>query len=107
MHVGCTTGAGLGRPFLQLDAGGPDGAVAANARVAGCYVHGLFACTAVRSKLIGALGAVSSGEEHASAVDAALDEIAATLESCLDIDALMRLAGLGARVGAHGARLPG
>ncbi|HEX3500191.1 MAG TPA: cobyric acid synthase, partial [Stellaceae bacterium] len=42
MHVGTTTGPGMARPMLRLGDGGA-GAVSADGRVAGCYLHGLFA----------------------------------------------------------------
>jgi adenosylcobyric acid synthase len=50
--------------------------------------------TAARSALVESLGVVPSGLDHASAVDVALDEIAAELERCLDIEALAAIAGL-------------
>ena len=40
------------------------------------------------------LGAGALPGDHAARVDAALDEIAATLSNCLDIDAIARIAGL-------------
>jgi adenosylcobyric acid synthase len=94
MHVGVTTGPGASRPFLRFADGAPDGAVSADGRVMGCYVHGLFGLTAARSALVSSIGAAPSGVDHAAVVDAALDEIAATLEACLDIDALAAIAGL-------------
>jgi adenosylcobyric acid synthase len=94
MHVGVTSGTGAGRPFLRFDGGFADGAVSADGRVAGCYVHGLFGLTAARSALLSSMGAAPSGVDHAATVDAALDEIAATLATCLDIEALATIAGL-------------
>jgi adenosylcobyric acid synthase len=94
MHVGATTGPASNRPFLRFADGTPDGAVSADGRVVGCYVHGLFALTAARSALVSSIGAAPSGVDHAAIVDAALDEIAATLEACLDIDALSSIAAL-------------
>jgi adenosylcobyric acid synthase len=94
MHIGSTTGPGTGHPFLRLSDGSTDGAVSADGRVAGCYVHGLFGVTAARAALVSAIGATSSNDDHAARVDAALDEIASVLESCLDISALAAIAGL-------------
>jgi adenosylcobyric acid synthase len=68
--------------------------VSDDGRVAGCYVHGLFGVTAARSALVAALGAAPGAEDHALRVDAALDEIASILESCLDIKALAAIAGV-------------
>jgi adenosylcobyric acid synthase len=94
MHIGSTTGPGAGRPFLRFSDGSTDGAVSADGRVAGCYVHGLFGVTAARAALVSAIGATPSHDDHAARVDAALDEIASVLESCLDISALAAIAGL-------------
>jgi hypothetical protein len=42
--------------------------------------------------LLAPLGVGSTGTDHATVIDAALDEIARTLEQCLDVDALRALA---------------
>jgi adenosylcobyric acid synthase len=94
MHVGRTGGPDAARPFLDLDGAGPDGAVSPNGRVAGAYVHGLFGRGEARAAFLATLGAGSSGADHALAVDAALDEIAAELEHAFDIPALSAIAGL-------------
>jgi len=95
MHVGRTTGAGLARPFLTIDGEGAHGAVSADGRVAGAYVHGLFEAGGLRRDLIAELGATSAGLDHASQTEAALDEIAEILGRSVDVDALSRIAGLG------------
>ena len=56
MHLGVTSGPGLSRPMLELD-GRPDGAVSPDGRVAGCYLHGLFAADAFRRAFLARLGA--------------------------------------------------
>jgi adenosylcobyric acid synthase len=94
MHVGSTTGLGAARPFLRFSDGTVDGAVSADGRVAGCYVHGLFGVTTARAALVASVGANPNYEEHSARVDAALDEIADILEQCLDIAALRAIAGL-------------
>ena len=94
IHMGVTTGAGLKQPFLRFEDGGAAGAVSADGRVAGGYVHGLFDASAARRAVLAGLNAASSGLDQASQVDAALDEIAATLTRCLDIAAIKRIAGL-------------
>ena len=94
MHMGRTTGAGLARAFLHLDGEGPHGAAAADGRIAGGYVHGLFADPGFRAHLLAGLGASSTGAAHAEVVEAALDELASVLAAHLDIDALARIAGL-------------
>jgi adenosylcobyric acid synthase len=94
MHVGSTTGPGASRPFLRFSDGSTDGAISADGRITGCYVHGLFGATEARAALVSAIGAAPSQDDHAARVDAALDEIASELERCLDIQALAVIAGL-------------
>ena len=94
IHIGVTEGADLARPLLLRETGEGEEAVSANGRVAGAYVHGLFDLGSARSALLAHLGARFSGHDHAQAVDAALDEVAALLGRSLDIQALSRIAGL-------------
>jgi adenosylcobyric acid synthase len=97
MHLGRTTGPGRERPFLAFADGGTDGAVSADGRVAGAYVHGLFADPGARQTVLGATGATALGGDHDGLVDAALDEIAVALAAAFDIEALARVAGLSLR----------
>lgn len=90
MHLGSVSGA-PGRPMVHFDAGAYDGAVSADGRISGCHVHGLFQSTEYRAALLASLGAPSARYDHATRVHAALDEIAATLEEVLDVDALVRI----------------
>jgi adenosylcobyric acid synthase len=95
MHVGRTTGSI--DPMLILDDGGVDGAVSADGRIMGCYVHGLFNQGSARRAFLEGLGARSDGQDQSLRVDRALDEIAAVLEHAFDIEALALLAGLESR----------
>lgn len=92
MHLGATSGPGTSRPMIRFDGGDIDGAVSADGRIAGCHVHGLFADPAFRAAWLAVLGARSTGDDHAQRLDRALDDIAAALESVLDIPRLLRLA---------------
>lgn len=92
MHVGRTVGGA--RPMLAFDDGGLDGAMSADGRVRGCYVHGLFDRGEARAELLADLGAVSDLVDQSARVDQALDEIAAALEAAFDIPALAAIAGL-------------
>lgn len=94
MHVGATTGAGLSRPWLRFDDGRADGAVSADGRVAGGYVHGLFDRAEARASILGGFGAAAQAVDHHARVEAALDEIAGVLAETLDIDSIARIAGL-------------
>jgi adenosylcobyric acid synthase len=89
MHLGATVGPGASRPMIRFDDGKFDGGASADGRIAGCHVHGLFADSAFRAAYLATLGARSTGDDHALRVDAALDEIAAALESALTIDRLL------------------
>lgn len=92
IHMGRTAGPDCARPMLLID-GRPDGAVSADGRVAGCYLHGLFGSDAWRSRLIASLGAGPAGGSHRARVEAALDELADHIERHLDVDALLAAAG--------------
>jgi adenosylcobyric acid synthase len=92
MHVGRTSGEAA--PLLAFDDGGADGALSADGRVAGCYVHGLFNRPEARAAILAQFGAASSGVDQRQAVDTALDDLAAALEQAFDIEALERIAGL-------------
>ncbi len=94
MHVGVTTGSGCARPFMTFDDGRTDGAVSADGRIGGAYVHGLFDSASARSFLLGQLGAKVARGDHPAEVDKALDELAEALAQALDIDAIARIAGL-------------
>jgi adenosylcobyric acid synthase len=92
MHVGRTFGPDRARPLLRFDDGRDDGAVSADGRVSGCYVHGIFASAAQRSALLARLGGQGSGISYDESVDGALDAVAAHLEKHLDLDRLLKLA---------------
>jgi adenosylcobyric acid synthase len=94
IHIGRTTGPGAARPFAQIDGHGADGAISADGRVAGVYVHGLFNAASARAALLAPLGAQTEALDHNIRVERALDTIAAHLDRHLDIAALARIAGL-------------
>lgn len=92
MHMGETTGPAAGRPFALFDDGRSDGAISADGRVMGSYVHGVLADPAQRAALLARLGVAGSEIDYRASVDQALDAIADALETHLDIDALIALA---------------
>lgn len=99
MHVGVTEGPGLARPFLDLE-GRSEGAVSDDGKVAGCYLHGLFAEDAFRAAFLGGLKTrAASGLAYEAQVEATLDALAAHLETHLDLDRVLQIArGQGAGV---------
>lgn len=92
MHMGITAGTDTQRPFAMLSDGRADGAIAASGRVAGTYVHGLFASDAFRRSWLEGLGAEDTGVAYEREVEATLDRLAAHLEGHLDLDRLLSLA---------------
>ena len=91
MHLGKTTGAGRARPMLQLGSR-TDGAVSADGKVAGCYLHGLFASDEFRRAFLARLGAAPSALVYEASIDATLDRLAEHLEAALDLDAILAAA---------------
>ena len=93
IHLGRTDGPDCARPLIRLDPDGrPDGAVSADGRVAGCYMHGILAADGFRQAWLARLGGTSSLAFDAS-VDMALDRLADHIAENSDIDRLFALAG--------------
>jgi adenosylcobyric acid synthase len=92
MHIGRTTGAGTQRPLIQLDDGRVDGAISANGRIAGTYLHGFFAGDTQRAAWLAWLGAPASPLAYEELVEQTLDSLAAHLEAHLDVEKLLSLA---------------
>lgn len=92
MHLGRTSGPDCARPVLKFDDGRTEGAISADGRIAGTYVHGLFATPDLRSAWLARLGGIGSGASYEDAVGTALDEIAAHLEEHVDLDRVLTLA---------------
>jgi len=95
IHVGQTRVLGPVQPLLRLASGEDDGAVSADGRIAGCYIHRLFDHPAQRGAWLTRLGAQSDGIAQGQRVDQALDSLAASLEEHVDIDQLLSIAGHG------------
>jgi adenosylcobyric acid synthase len=92
MHVGDTQGPDASRPLLRLQSR-HDGAVSADGRVAGCYLHGLFAADGFRAAYLSQLsGREIAAGSYEAGVDAALDALADAVETHLDMDGLIRAA---------------
>jgi adenosylcobyric acid synthase len=91
MHMGVTTGPDCARPFAKLAGGAPDGAISTDGRIAGTYVHGLFADDRQRSAWLMRLGAGPSAVAHDALVEATLDRLAVHVAAHLDLDRLLRL----------------
>jgi adenosylcobyric acid synthase len=92
MHIGRTRGPGAARPMVRFADGREDGAVSADGRVAGCYVHGLFADDRQRAAWIARLGGAAGRIDYEATLEETLDELAAHMERHVDLDRLLRLA---------------
>jgi adenosylcobyric acid synthase len=90
MHIGRTTGSPS--PLLRLYNDTHDGAVSADGRIAGCYIHGLFADDRQRHHWLQRIGAQASTFSYEPAVDATLDQLADHIEKHVDCDLLLELA---------------
>lgn len=89
MHVGVTTGPDTARPMLTLS-GGADGAIAADGRISGCYVHGLFSADAFRAAFLQRLRPGNRAAlAYEAGIDATLDALADHLEVHLDLDGMI------------------
>jgi adenosylcobyric acid synthase len=92
MHVGITTGPDTQRPVLRFEDGRLDGAASADGRVAGTYVHGLFADDRQRKALVASLGGAASDFSYDLMIDDTLDALADHLGAHVDLDRLLSLA---------------
>lgn len=89
IHMGRTDGPDCARPLAQIPA--PDGAISAEGRVIGTYLHGLFSDDLFRAAYLARLNAASVAGYDAG-VDAALDDLADHIETHLDVGGLLATA---------------
>jgi adenosylcobyric acid synthase len=98
IHAGATRVEGDLAPFCVRRDGAPEGAVSADGRVRGTYLHGLLETGVVRRRVLewaGALPAVAAtARDHRALREAGYDRLAHTLREALDIGAVYRLLGL-------------
>ena len=92
MHMGVTEGQDRARPFARLADGSPEGAISADGRVIGTYVHGLFADDRQRAAWLARFGAGAPNIAYEDLVERTLDALAAHLAAHLDLDRLLKLA---------------
>jgi adenosylcobyric acid synthase len=93
IHVGRSAGPDAARPLLRLAGGRADGAVSADGRIAGCYLHGLFAADGFRHAFLAQLRPrAASGQRYEARIEAALDRLAEQVATHLDLDRIMAIA---------------
>jgi adenosylcobyric acid synthase len=88
MHIGETSGPDCTRPLLRFADGRLDGAISGSGRIAGAYVHGLFADDRQRAAWLSSLGA-SADMAYEPTIERTLDALADHCEAHLDCDALL------------------
>ncbi|WP_380057620.1 cobyric acid synthase [Falsihalocynthiibacter sp. SS001] len=88
IHIGQTTGEDCNSPWLSIN-GRPEGA--SRGRVMGCYLHGIFSSDAFCAAFLEQLGTKVQPQSYEAEVDRTLDELAAHLETHLDLDHILRL----------------
>ncbi len=92
MHMGVTEGPDRARPFARLADGSPEGAISADGRVLGTYVHGLFADDRQRAAWLARFAAGATNIAYEAMIERTLDALAAHLAAHLDLDRLLKLA---------------
>ena len=95
IHIGRTEGADRARPLFLVD-GTDEGAMRADGRVMGSYLHGLFSADGFRKAFLRGLGAGGSDLAYAQGVEETLEALADHLEAHADCEALLRIARAGA-----------
>ena len=91
IHIGRTEGNDCTRPFAMLN-GEPEGAVAADGRVHGSYLHGLFASDTFRKAFLAQLGVAAADQGYRMRVESTLDALADHIEAHLDVEGIFALA---------------
>lgn len=97
IHMGRSSGPDCARPFAHLPA--PEGAISADGRVIGTYLHGLFSDDGFRAAYLARLGAASTRGFEAG-VEQALDALADHVEAHLDVAGILSVADGGPAAGA-------
>jgi adenosylcobyric acid synthase len=88
IHLGETTGPDCANAWLSVN---DQPAGAAQGRVRGCYLHGLFSADGFRSTILKEMGG-AAGIDYEGMVEHTLDALAAHMEQHLNVDQLLALA---------------
>lgn len=91
IHIGVTSGPDCERPMMMLKDGKPDGAISADGRVYGTYVHGLFTGDDFRTAYLDDFDARAQ-VAYDRRIDEILDDLASHLGEVMDIDAILDIA---------------
>jgi adenosylcobyric acid synthase len=91
IHIGHTEGSDCARPFAMLN-GRPEGAISADGRVHGSYLHGLFASDGFRKAFLAQLDIPATDQPYSARIESAIDALADHITAHLDVDGLFALA---------------
>ncbi len=91
IHIGRTDGPGRSHPMFTVN-GQPEGAIRADGRVMGSYLHGMFTEDAFRRAFLASLGATPGNVSYDATVEATLDALADHLAAHVDSPRLLALA---------------
>jgi adenosylcobyric acid synthase len=92
MHMGITEGPDCAHPFAYLADGTAEGAVSADGRVMGTYIHGLFTDDRQRTAWLARFGAGPARFAYDELIDTTLNRLAEHLTTFIDLDRLLSLA---------------
>jgi adenosylcobyric acid synthase len=91
IHLGVTSGPDRASPMFTVN-GQPEGAVRADGRVMGSYLHGMFTEDAFRRAFVASLGATPGSQSYGQTVEDTLDALADHLAAHVDCDRLLKIA---------------
>ncbi len=89
IHKGRSDGPDCARPFATIG-NHQDGAISADGRISGSYLHGMFRDDAFRAHWLGQFG-VTQTAAYDQTVDQVLNDLAAHLDTHMDLDAFFAI----------------
>jgi adenosylcobyric acid synthase len=94
IHMGVSSGPALARPAVRFDDGHADGAISADGRLLGTYLHGVFDEAAACRALLEWAGLKSAvAHDYLAAREAGIDRMADAVEAHLDVKRILSLLG--------------
>ena len=91
MHKGRSDGPDRARPFARVGTI-DEGAISADGRISGSYLHGMFRSDAFRRAWLAGFGAQAGDVAYSATIEATLDDLADWMEMHLDVDGILKLA---------------
>ncbi|MEO0378995.1 MAG: cobyric acid synthase [Pseudomonadota bacterium] len=91
IHIGRSAGPDRSRPFARIN-GQDEGAISADGRVAGSYLHGMFRDDGFRAAWLAGFDVAAGDTAYSQTVEATLDLLADHLEAHLDVAQLLACA---------------